>query len=262
VCSMCGSNTATQSVPRSPSPASAETLSVAHGSTDHRHPPAISTAPAHTSVARRWPTPPSPYSANNIETPSDLRSRRISAQSSTISTCFLPGSTSARVTGKLVNFQLPHRGQYSVAVDNRHQRLRLQSHVPDVPPHSQPTPTVASPRRSEPFCPSQRHLQVSAIGGGVTITFVCPRAALLLSTGRAGTTRSSGDARRRTYRLHRGQFHTAITEVQLRNKVRASTVRSSTDGPPRTSTRQCCPGLIGCIPVMAPVAKTMPARTG
>jgi len=54
---------------------------------------------------------------SEIEIPSDLRSRRISAQSSTISTCFLPGSTSARVTGKLVNFQLPHRGQYSVAVD-------------------------------------------------------------------------------------------------------------------------------------------------
>jgi hypothetical protein len=44
---------------------------------------------------------------SEIETPSDLRSRRISAQSSTISTCFLPGSTPARVTGKLVNFQLP-----------------------------------------------------------------------------------------------------------------------------------------------------------
>src|SRR5215217_7727461 len=55
---------------------------------------------------------------SEIETPSDLRSRRISAQSSTISTCFLPGSTPARVTGKLVNFQLPHRGQYSVAVDS------------------------------------------------------------------------------------------------------------------------------------------------
>jgi hypothetical protein len=54
---------------------------------------------------------------SEIDTPSDLRSRRISAQSSTISTCFLPGSTPARVTGKLVNFQLPHRGQYSVAAD-------------------------------------------------------------------------------------------------------------------------------------------------
>jgi hypothetical protein len=30
--------------------------------------------------------------------------RRISAQSSTFSTCFLPGSTRARVSGKLVNF--------------------------------------------------------------------------------------------------------------------------------------------------------------
>jgi hypothetical protein len=54
---------------------------------------------------------------SEIDTPSDLRSRRISAQSSTISTCFLPGSTPARVTGKLVNFQLPHRDQYSVAAD-------------------------------------------------------------------------------------------------------------------------------------------------
>jgi hypothetical protein len=54
---------------------------------------------------------------HEIDTPSDVRSRRISAQSSTISTCFLPGSTLARVTGKLVNFQLPHRGQHSVAAD-------------------------------------------------------------------------------------------------------------------------------------------------
>jgi hypothetical protein len=65
---------------------------------------------------------------SKIETPSDLRSRRISAQSSTISTCFLPGSTSAKVTGKLVNFQLPHHGQYSVAVDSQAER--------DAPPWS------------------------------------------------------------------------------------------------------------------------------
>jgi hypothetical protein len=57
-------------------------------------------------------------------------------------------------------------------------------------------------------------------------------------------------------------FTPLTTEAQRRNKVRASTVRSSNDDPPRTSTRQCCPGPIGCIPVMAPVAKTMPARTG
>jgi hypothetical protein len=36
--------------------------------------------------------------------PSDLRSRRISAQPSTISTRFLPDSTLARVMGNLVNF--------------------------------------------------------------------------------------------------------------------------------------------------------------
>jgi hypothetical protein len=44
-------------------------------------------------------------------------SRRISAQSSTFSTCFLPDSARARVSGKLVNFRLPRCGQYSVAVD-------------------------------------------------------------------------------------------------------------------------------------------------
>jgi hypothetical protein len=60
---------------------------------------------------------PTTRAISEIDTPSDLRSRRISAQSSTISTCFLPGSTPARVTKELVNFQLPHRGQYSVAVD-------------------------------------------------------------------------------------------------------------------------------------------------
>jgi mannose-6-phosphate isomerase-like protein (cupin superfamily) len=57
-------------------------------------------------------------------------------------------------------------------------------------------------------------------------------------------------------------FIPLTTEVQRRNNVRASTVRSSTDGPSRTSTRQCCLGPIGWIPVMAPVAKTVPARTG
>ena len=61
---------------------------------------------------------PTTRAISEIDTPSDLRSRRISAQSSTISTCFLPGSTPARVTRELVNFQLPHRGQYSVAVDS------------------------------------------------------------------------------------------------------------------------------------------------
>jgi hypothetical protein len=39
------------------------------------------------------------------------------AQSSTLSTCFLPGSTTARVQGKLLNFQLPRSAQSSVADD-------------------------------------------------------------------------------------------------------------------------------------------------
>jgi hypothetical protein len=64
---------------------------------------------------------------SEIETPSDFRSRRISAQSSTISTCFLPGSTPARVTGKLVKIQLPHRGQYSVAADRSGQEEKTHS---------------------------------------------------------------------------------------------------------------------------------------
>jgi hypothetical protein len=44
-------------------------------------------------------------------------SRRISAQSSTLSTRFLPGSTTARVSGKLLKIRLPHPVQYSGAVD-------------------------------------------------------------------------------------------------------------------------------------------------
>ena len=39
---------------------------------------------------------PTTRAISEIETPSDFYSRRISAQSSTISTCFLPGSTPAR----------------------------------------------------------------------------------------------------------------------------------------------------------------------
>jgi hypothetical protein len=53
---------------------------------------------------------PTTRAISEMETPSDFRSRPISAQSSTISTCFLPGSIPARVTGKLVKIQLPHRG--------------------------------------------------------------------------------------------------------------------------------------------------------
>src|SRR5215208_6865818 len=62
---------------------------------------------------------PTTRAISEIETPSERRSLRISAQSSTISTQSLPGSTPARVSGKLVKFQLPHRGQFSAAADKR-----------------------------------------------------------------------------------------------------------------------------------------------
>ena len=62
---------------------------------------------------------PSTRAISEIAMPSARRSRRISAQSSTPNTRFLPGSVQARVSRKLVNFQLPCRGQYSLAVDNR-----------------------------------------------------------------------------------------------------------------------------------------------
>ena len=54
-------------------------------------------------------------------------SRRISAQSSTLSTCFLPDSAPARVSGKLVNFRLPRCGQYSVAADTRGLRQTVRA---------------------------------------------------------------------------------------------------------------------------------------
>lgn len=61
--------------------------------------------------------------------PRDLRDRHAlrpaqppdSAQSSTPNTCFLPDPTPARVSGKLVNFQLPRPAQYSLAVDTTNQ---------------------------------------------------------------------------------------------------------------------------------------------
>jgi hypothetical protein len=56
---------------------------------------------------------------SEIENPSERRSLRISAQSSTISTRSLPGSTPARVSGKLVKIELPHRDQFSPAADTR-----------------------------------------------------------------------------------------------------------------------------------------------
>jgi len=61
---------------------------------------------------------PSTRAISEIAMPSARRSRRISAQSSTPNTRFLPGSAGARVSWKLVNLQLPCHGQHSLAVDS------------------------------------------------------------------------------------------------------------------------------------------------
>jgi hypothetical protein len=60
---------------------------------------------------------PSTRAISAIGICSARRSRRISAQSSTLSTCSLPGSAKARVSGKLVKIRLPRCDQYSVAAD-------------------------------------------------------------------------------------------------------------------------------------------------
>jgi hypothetical protein len=54
---------------------------------------------------------------SEIDIRSARRSRRISAQSSTLNTHFLPDSVRARVTRKVVNIRLPRPGQFSPAVD-------------------------------------------------------------------------------------------------------------------------------------------------
>jgi hypothetical protein len=63
------------------------------------------------------------------------RSRRISDQSSTLSTCSLPGSAGARLSGKVVKIRLPRRGQYSASADSAeffaqsfHDRALVQGH--------------------------------------------------------------------------------------------------------------------------------------
>jgi hypothetical protein len=60
---------------------------------------------------------PSTRAISEIAMPSARRSRRTSAQSSTPNTRFLTGSVQARVSRKLVNFQLPCPGQYSPVVN-------------------------------------------------------------------------------------------------------------------------------------------------
>jgi len=78
---------------------------------------------------------PSTRAISEIDNPSARRSRRTSAQSSTPNTRFLPGSTPARVSGKLVNFRLPRPGQYWAAVDSRYPHCAENisgEHVADV----------------------------------------------------------------------------------------------------------------------------------
>jgi len=60
---------------------------------------------------------PKTLAISEIDTPSGRRSRRISAQSSTLNTRFLPGSTEPRIYRKLVKIRLPTPDQYSASVD-------------------------------------------------------------------------------------------------------------------------------------------------
>jgi hypothetical protein len=81
-------------------------------------------------VERCWPTTaharaspcsskhPTPGQPQRSTTPPPATTGTISAHSSTPNTPFLPGSIQARVSGKLLNFQLPRSGQYWAAVDN------------------------------------------------------------------------------------------------------------------------------------------------
>ena len=114
---------------RSPSPACPDTLSAAPG------PPSSNPSTSDPVGSRRYLGGPSLLNAAltvflarpmtraicEIDMASGRRKRRISAQSSTPNTRFLPCSVQARVSGKLVNFQLPRADQYSVAVDSHSQ---------------------------------------------------------------------------------------------------------------------------------------------
>jgi hypothetical protein len=61
---------------------------------------------------------PNTRAISEIDSFSARRNRRISAQSSTLNTHFLPGSIQARVIRKVVSFRLPRPGQFSLAVDS------------------------------------------------------------------------------------------------------------------------------------------------
>jgi hypothetical protein len=55
---------------------------------------------------------------SEIDIFSARRSRRISAQSSTLNTLFLPDSVRARVSARVVRIRLPRPVQFSVAADS------------------------------------------------------------------------------------------------------------------------------------------------
>jgi cytidyltransferase-like protein len=65
-----------------------------------------------------------------IGSPSARYSRRISAQSSTLITSFLPGSARARIPGRRVKIRLPRWGQYSLSVDTGNSRVILALGLP------------------------------------------------------------------------------------------------------------------------------------
>jgi hypothetical protein len=73
---------------------------------------------------------PKTRAISEFDNPSARLNRRISAQSSTPSTRFLPGSTTASVSGKLLKIQLPHPAQYSPSTRSASARKRKERHGP------------------------------------------------------------------------------------------------------------------------------------
>ena len=170
---MCGSNTATQSVPRSPSPASAETLSVAHGSADHNHPPATPTAPAHTSAAPRWPTPPSPCSANN---PSAAQSPRSRSPPTCAAVGSQPSPPQSAPASSLARLRPGSRGSWSIFSCRTVVSIQLPSQISSTPQPSRWRNT----RRHVVYgaCPAEllhRSARVSCRGSPLDRCWACAR---------------------------------------------------------------------------------------
>jgi hypothetical protein len=86
-----------------------------------------------------------------IDNPSDRRNRRISAQSSTFSTYFLPDSTRARLSAQVVNFRVPRPVQFSGAADRA-------DHQP-VPRFRDGTSSLLNQREVQRACLETRRLR-------------------------------------------------------------------------------------------------------